>query len=122
MATKKKRTARRHAQNKHVSADATLWGRSSVSTTPVEIWLDPKLEGLGLTVCETSRAIIVVRASLLEDPLAFDETLLHEAVHVCEIQFVDELFYTRPASQCTQAAVVFGRELSRFLRSLRRSM
>lgn len=91
-----------------------LWGITSTSVDVVKIYLDSDLT----QAAETDSESISVRPDVARCPLSWDETLMHEFVHVLEWHFAKEL-KAKPPKDCSNEAVIFGRELTRMLRQLR---
>jgi len=91
-----------------------LWGVTSTSGGIVKIFVNDETPAMA----ETDGVEIDLHPDALLDPLALDETLCHEFVHVLENHFAKDLKAPNPRG-CTSLAVIFGRELPRMLRQLR---
>src|ERR1700753_3987985 len=93
-----------------------LWATTYASSGTVRIYARP---GYNTDSGETDGVDIWISGHILDIPELLDSTLMHEFIHVLEHQFSKEL-KMKPPAHCTQAAVVFGRELPTLLKNLRR--
>jgi len=100
-----------------------LWATTTNSAGIVKIYVAPKLSDCyAVTYWEPKKGhYIHVSQELLDchDPYLLNDYLVHEFIHVLEGQFKKELAL-KPDKNCTQAAVVFGRELPRMLRNFKK--
>jgi hypothetical protein len=99
-----------------------LWATTTTSANIVQIFVHD-CAGYQAYCQYTPRhgTSVYVSQAVLDttDPFYLQETLVHEFVHVLEEHFKRELKLPNPPD-CTQYAIIIGRELPRMLRNLKR--
>jgi hypothetical protein len=96
------------------------WASTTTSLSVIRIFVKAGMQNCYAYTESDGRTVVLSdRCFLDNDPAFLDETLMHEFIHCLEFQFADELRLKNP-KQCTRQAMVFGRELPRMLRCLRR--
>lgn len=99
-----------------------LWATTTTSANIVNIYIGSAKGLQAYTQGGTPEGTLVCLSPEVlacPDPNYLHETLVHEFVHVLESHFAKELAL-KPDKNCTQYAVVIGRELPRMLKNLRR--
>ena len=106
-------------------AKRTPWATTRIDNREVKInlvaWKQKggrQLDGETTVDLENNLLIIDIDATLIDDKEYFQETLIHELIHLIEFVFDEE--FTRPQPEgCSHHASLVGRYLPGLLRGLR---